>query len=86
MLSSLVDHGEIISYKHSYPIRQQKRHLSVHEYVSMTLLRDAEVPTPKFGVAKTPQEASDIARQLDCLDLVVKAQVGDHQAGGHRGF
>lgn len=52
------------------------RHLSVHEYVSMSLLRDAGVPTPKFGVAKTAEEARDIAKSLDCLDLVVKAQVG----------
>ena len=49
--------------------------MSVHEYVSMTLLKDAGVPTPKFGVAKTPAEAKDIASKLECIDLVVKAQV-----------
>jgi len=47
----------------------------VHEYVSMTLLKDAGVPTPKFGVAKTAEEAKKIAEDLDCVDLVVKAQV-----------
>jgi len=49
--------------------------LSVHEYVSMSLLRDAQVPTPKFGVASTAAEAKQIAKDLDSLDLVVKAQV-----------
>ncbi len=49
--------------------------MSVHEYVSMTLLRDAGVPVPKFGVAKTAAEAKQIAQDLESLDLVVKAQV-----------
>ena len=30
---------------------------------------------PKFGVAKTKEEARKIAEELGCLDLVVKAQV-----------
>lgn len=55
--------------------QQQVRHLSVHEYVSMQLLKDAGVPTPKFGVAKTAEEARKIAEDLDVVDLVVKAQV-----------
>jgi len=55
--------------------QQQCRHLSVHEYVSMSLLRDAGVPTPKFGVATSADEAKQIAKDLDSLDLVVKAQV-----------
>ncbi len=41
----------------------------------MSLLRDAGVPTPKFGVARSPAEAKQIAKDLDCIDLVVKAQV-----------
>ena len=51
------------------------RNLSVHEHVSMTLLKDAGVPTPKFGVAKTASEAKTIAEELGGSDLVIKAQV-----------
>merc|ERR1711934_174972 len=54
---------------------QQVRNLSVHEYVSMQLLKDANVPTPKFGVATTVEEARKIAEDLGTKDLVVKAQV-----------
>jgi len=54
---------------------QQVRKLSVHEHVSMTLLKDAGVPTPKFGVAKTSAEARNIAEELGGSDLVIKAQV-----------
>ena len=49
--------------------------MSVHEHVSMTLLKDAGVPTPKFGVAKTASEAKTIAEELGGSDLVIKAQV-----------
>ena len=41
----------------------------------MTLLKDAGVPTPKFGVAKTASEAKTIAEELGGSDLVIKAQV-----------
>merc|ERR1711872_619842 len=54
---------------------QPVRNLSVHEYVSMSLLQDAGVPVPKFGVAKTSSEAKQIAKDLDVSDLVIKAQV-----------
>jgi len=57
------------------PSVQQTRNLSVHEYVSMSLLQDAGVPVPKFGVAKTTSEARKIAEDLDVSDLVIKAQV-----------
>merc|ERR1712021_247586 len=55
--------------------KQPTRNLSVHEYVSMSLLRDAGVPTPKFGLATTAAEAKQIAEDLDTKDLVIKAQV-----------
>ena len=42
----------------------------------MSLLKDAGVPTPKFGVATTVEEARKIAEDLGTKDLVVKAQVG----------
>jgi len=54
---------------------QQKRQLSVHEHVSMSLLKEAGVPTPKFGLAKTAAEAKKIAEDIAGNDLVVKAQV-----------
>ena len=41
----------------------------------MTLLKDAGVPTPKFGVANTATEAKTIAEELGGSDLVIKAQV-----------
>merc|ERR1711997_350944 len=53
----------------------QQRDLSVHEHVSMSLLKDAGVPVPNFGVAKTAEEAKQIAQDITTNDLVVKAQV-----------
>jgi len=55
--------------------RQQIRKLSVHEYVSMSLLNEAGVPTPKFGLATTAAEARKIAEDIGTKDLVIKAQV-----------
>jgi len=54
---------------------QQVRKLSVHEHVSMSLLKEAGVPTPKFGVATTVDQAKAIAQEIGSSDLVVKAQV-----------
>merc|ERR1711936_802060 len=69
----------------------QQRDLSVHEHVSMSLLKDAGVPVPKFGVAKSAAEAKQIAEDIATNDLVVKAQVlaggrgKGHFAGGAKG-
>merc|ERR1719486_352276 len=41
----------------------------------MSLLKEAGVPTPKFGLAKTAAEAKKIAEDIAGNDLVVKAQV-----------
>ncbi len=68
-------HSSASLYDNLFFFFPQTRNLSVHEYVSMSLLRDAGVPTPKFGVARSPAEAKQIAKDLDCIDLVVKAQV-----------
>ncbi|XP_037948496.1 succinate--CoA ligase [ADP-forming] subunit beta, mitochondrial isoform X2 [Teleopsis dalmanni] len=54
---------------------QQKRNLNVLEHVSYTLLNKAGIPTPKFGVAKSAKECSDIAKKLETTNLVLKAQV-----------
>merc|ERR1711923_48149 len=53
----------------------QKRDLSVHEHVSMSLLQEAGVPVPNFGVAKSAGEAKKIAENIATNDLVVKARV-----------
>ena len=43
---------------------QQKRKLNVHEHVGIKLLSENGVNVPRFGVAKTPEEASKIASSL----------------------
>lgn len=52
-----------------------RRHLNVQEHVALDVLRSGGVAVPRFGVAKTPQEATDVARKLSSSDFVVKAQV-----------
>ncbi|XP_063224129.1 succinate--CoA ligase [ADP-forming] subunit beta, mitochondrial isoform X2 [Bacillus rossius redtenbacheri] len=54
---------------------QQQRNLNVHEHISYTLLKEAGVPVPNFGVAGTKEEARDIAQRLNVKDIVLKAQV-----------
>ncbi|KYN13659.1 Succinyl-CoA ligase [ADP-forming] subunit beta, mitochondrial [Trachymyrmex cornetzi] len=56
-------------------IKQPARNLNVHEHISYSLLNEAGVPTPKFGVAKTPDEAAKLAADLKTKDIVLKAQV-----------
>jgi len=65
----------------------QKRDLSVHEHVSMALLKEAGVPVPKFGVATSAAEARKIAEEIATNDLVVKAQVlaGGRGKGSFKG-
>merc|ERR1712088_722581 len=65
----------------------QQRDLSVHEHVSISLLKEAGVPVPNFGVAKTAAEAKQIAQDITTNDLVVKAQVlaGGRGKGSFKG-
>ncbi|KYN32712.1 Succinyl-CoA ligase [ADP-forming] subunit beta, mitochondrial, partial [Trachymyrmex septentrionalis] len=56
-------------------VKQPTRNLNVHEHISYSLLNEAGVPTPKFGVAKTPGEAAKLAADLKTKDIVLKAQV-----------
>ncbi|KYM96128.1 Succinyl-CoA ligase [ADP-forming] subunit beta, mitochondrial [Cyphomyrmex costatus] len=56
-------------------VKQPARNLNVHEHISYSLLNEAGVPTPKFGVAKTPDEAAKLAADLKTKDIVLKAQV-----------
>merc|ERR1739844_572090 len=65
----------------------QQRELSVHEHVSMSLLKEAGVPVPNFGVATSADEAKKIAVDIATNDLVVKAQVlaGGRGKGSFKG-
>ncbi|KAG5673168.1 hypothetical protein PVAND_003236 [Polypedilum vanderplanki] len=54
---------------------QQKRQLNVQEHVSYSFLNEAGIPTPKFGVAGSAEEAQQIAKDLNTKNLVLKAQV-----------
>lgn len=51
------------------------RHLNLHEYQSANIMREHGVSTPKGGVAKTPEEAYEIAKSIGSSNLVIKAQV-----------
>jgi len=46
------------------PAVQQKRFLSIHEYLSMELLQKQGIKTPRGGVAKSGAEAYAIAEKL----------------------
>lgn len=56
-----------------------KRNLSIHEYISVDLLKSHNVPCPKGFSATTAEEAEEKAlelqNELGDVDLVVKAQV-----------
>ncbi|KAJ3414755.1 beta' subunit [Chytridiales sp. JEL 0842] len=52
-----------------------KRHLSIHEHLSMSILQSYGVRTPRGGAAHTPAEALEVAESLGTEDLVIKAQV-----------
>uniref|UniRef100_A0A8C0F2H8 Succinate-CoA ligase ADP-forming subunit beta n=1 Tax=Bubo bubo TaxID=30461 RepID=A0A8C0F2H8_BUBBB len=61
---------------HGFQVQQQQqRWLSLHEYMSMGLLQEAGISVPHGLVAKTPDEAYKIAKEIGSKDLVVKAQV-----------
>ncbi|KAL1990762.1 hypothetical protein VTN49DRAFT_6601 [Thermomyces lanuginosus] len=54
---------------------QQKRNLSIHEYLSANLLKSYGVGVPKGEVARTPEEAEAVAKRIGGDDMVIKAQV-----------
>ncbi|KAM0749798.1 succinate-CoA ligase [Meredithblackwellia eburnea MCA 4105] len=55
--------------------QQQRRNLSIHEYLSMNLLNDYGVPTPKSKAAHSAKEAYEVAKNFGADKLVIKAQV-----------
>ncbi|KAJ4422851.1 succinate--CoA ligase beta chain [Gnomoniopsis sp. IMI 355080] len=54
---------------------QQKRNLSIHEYLSADLLRQYNIDVPKGANAKNAAEAEAVAKQIGGDDMVIKAQV-----------
>ncbi|XP_061775386.1 succinate--CoA ligase [ADP-forming] subunit beta, mitochondrial-like [Nerophis ophidion] len=54
---------------------QQQRSLSLHEYMSIGLLKEAGIAVPEGMVAASPDQAYSVAKQIGSKDLVVKAQV-----------
>ncbi|KAK2514275.1 Sucla2 [Columba guinea] len=61
---------------HGFQVQQQQqRRLSLHEYLSMGLLQEAGISVPHGVVARTPDEAYKIAKEIGSKDLVIKAQV-----------
>ncbi|KAK9445933.1 putative succinyl-CoA ligase [Metarhizium anisopliae] len=56
-------------------VAQQRRALSIHEYLSADLLRQYGVGVPKGAVAKTAEEAKAVAKEIGTEDMVIKAQV-----------
>merc|ERR1712000_218119 len=54
---------------------QQKRNLSIHEYLSADLLRQYGVGVPNGSVAKNAAEAKQVAQSIGNDDMVIKAQV-----------
>ncbi|KAI3356301.1 hypothetical protein L3Q82_017198 [Scortum barcoo] len=55
--------------------QQQQRSLSLHEYMSIGLLKEAGISVPDGMVASSSEEAYAVAKQIGSKDLVVKAQV-----------
>jgi len=55
--------------------QQQRRALSIHEYLSADLLRQYGIGVPKGDVARTGAEAEAIAKKIGGEDMVIKAQV-----------
>ncbi|PWN47921.1 putative beta-succinyl CoA synthetase precursor [Violaceomyces palustris] len=53
----------------------QKRFLSIHEHLSMKILNDYGIATPKSIAATTPEEAFQAAQKFGGKGMVIKAQV-----------
>ncbi|MCJ1431044.1 Succinate--CoA ligase [ADP-forming] subunit beta, mitochondrial [Xylographa pallens] len=54
---------------------QQKRALSIHEYLSARLLKSYGIGVPKGEVARSAAEAETVAKSIGGDDMVIKAQV-----------
>ncbi|GAA5857375.1 hypothetical protein JCM8547_002250 [Rhodosporidiobolus lusitaniae] len=56
-------------------VGNQRRNLSIHEHLSMGLLNQYGVPTPKSKAAFSAKEAKEVAQNFGADKLVIKAQV-----------
>merc|ERR1719427_958057 len=75
-LSSLLNNsGSNVLDRQGHNQKQFRRNLNVHEYVAIDMLRQAGVNVPKGGVARSPEEAYDLAKSIGSSDFVIKAQV-----------
>jgi succinyl-CoA synthetase beta subunit len=62
--------------------------MKIHEYQAKEIFRQFGIPVPRGGVAQTPGEAREMARQIGAGKTMVKAQVhagGRGKAGGIKG-
>ncbi|ORY90864.1 putative succinate-CoA ligase [Leucosporidium creatinivorum] len=75
MLSALRSAGRARLPKPSAVGSSQRRNLSIHEYLSMNLLNEYGVPTPKSKAAFSGKEAFEVAKNFGADKLVIKAQV-----------
>ena len=51
--------------------KQPNRSLSIHEYLSMELMEEIGIKVPKGKVARTPEEAYQVAKELSNIFLIV---------------
>src|SRR5699024_4693027 len=74
----------IISLK-AYYITLRRQTMNIHEYQGKQIFRSQGVNVPNGDVARTPEEAVEVAKTLDSDIYVVKAQIhagGRGKAGG----
>ncbi|VEN75321.1 succinyl-CoA synthetase, beta subunit [Candidatus Desulfarcum epimagneticum] len=57
--------------------------MKIHEYQAKELFRKYHAPVPESGLARTPEEAADIAAGLGGFPVVIKAQI--HAGGRGKG-
>ena len=71
--------GAAIAISHRPSTTHGRRHMNIHEYQAKGLLKRYGVGVARGGVAYTPEEAENVARELGGPVWVVKSQV---HAGG----
>ncbi len=55
----------------------------IHEYQAKEILKEYWIPVPKGRVAKTPAEAREVAFEIGCNEITIKAQI--HAGGRGKG-
>ena len=56
--------GGHVSHPQPPHLQQQQRNLSLHEYMSIGLLKEAGISVPDGMVASSPEEAFTVAKQI----------------------